>query len=87
MENNTIQVAAAEVSATKKCKCCGKVLPIEEFSIRGTGHRNTCNTCLRSNSGVSERFKDVMSRALIEELKARGYKGTLTKVITSTVKL
>lgn len=87
MENNSIKVAAAEVSATKKCKCCGKVLPIEEFAVHAKGHRNICNTCLRINSGASERFKDVMSRDLIEELKARGYKGTLTKVVTSTVKL
>lgn len=72
---------------TKKCKCCGKILPLSEFSKRGSGYRTICNSCVRENTGTSEKFKDFASRELIDELKARGYEGTLTKTIVKTVKL
>lgn len=66
----------------KKCNKCGKMLPLDHFATYGKGHRATCEICRREANGVSEKFKDFTSRELIEELKSRGYKGKLTRVIT-----
>lgn len=66
----------------KKCNKCGKMLPLDHFAKYGQGYRATCEICRRAASGVSEKFKDFTSRELLEELKSRGYKGKLTRVIT-----
>jgi hypothetical protein len=89
MENNKPIIAVSPVPATntKKCSCCGKVLPIDEFQKTGRGYRNICNACYRKETGVSDKFEQFQSRELIAELVARGYKGTLTKTIVKTVKL
>ena len=71
-------LAVEETTQQKKvCKCCGKELPITMFNRRGHGYRNICISCERGESGVSEKFKNFTSRELIEELRSRGYKGTL----------
>ena len=72
---------------TKKCKCCGKELPLTHFCKKGTGYRNICNYCLKRESGATDKFKDFTSRELIDELKARGYEGQLTKKVVETIKL
>ena len=72
---------------TKKCKCCGKDLPLTHFQKRGIGYRNICNDCLKRESGAKDKFKDFSSRELIDELKARGYEGQLTKKVIETIKL
>ena len=72
---------------TKKCSCCGKILPIEDFEVYGKGHRSICKICRRNESGATEKFKDFTSRELIDELISRGYKGELRKVIIENVKL
>lgn len=71
----------------KKCSYCGKELPLTHFSKRGTGYRNICNDCLKRESGATDKFKDFTSRELIDELKARGYEGTLQKKVVETIKL
>ena len=85
--NGTISVTAPVAAKTQKCKCCGRILPIEEFNKKGVGYRKTCKSCLRKETGASEKFKDVLSRELIEELKARGYEGTLKKTVVEEIKL
>lgn len=79
---------------TKVCKVCGKELPITEFRktpICPNGV-NTCNKCSVRKRAENKERKEVFEgggktdtelsrftpRELIEELKMRGYKGTLT---------
>ena len=81
MENKEQPLAiAVTTNNKKKCKCCGKELPITYFHKRGPGYRNICMSCERDKTGVSDKFKDFTSRELIEELRSRGYKGTLKYV-------
>lgn len=63
---------------TQTCVCCGKELPINMFDKRGIGYRKVCKDCLNSNGAVGARFKEFTSKELIEELRARGYRGKLT---------
>lgn len=72
---------------TKKCKNCGKELPLTHFCKRGTGYHNICNDCLKRESSATDKFKDFSSHELIDELKARGYEGQLTKKVVETIKL
>ena len=83
----TITATPEYTGETKKCSCCGKELPLSHFQKRGVGYRNICNDCLKRESGATDKFKEFTSRELIDELKARGYEGQLTKKIVETVKL
>ena len=90
MENNIheeVLAVSEPAKETKKCKCCGKELPIEYFDRYAGGYSKICKTCRRNESGVSEKFKDFTARELIEELRSRGYKGTLKLVRIEEVKL
>lgn len=85
MENNkdySNEVLAVEETTTQKktCKCCGKVLPLTMFNKKGTGYRKICISCERGESGASEKFKQYTSRELMEELRARGFKGTFKRM-------
>ena len=79
---------------TKVCKVCGKELPITEFRktpICPNGV-NTCHKCSARKRAENKERKEAFEgggktdtelsrftpRELIEELKMRGYKGTLT---------
>ena len=91
MESNINQtligVKPVITKESKKCSCCGKILPIEDFEVYGKGHRSICRNCRRVENGATEKFKDFTSRELIDELISRGYKGELKKVIIENVKL
>lgn len=80
MENNNIETPLAIVvpaKKTKRCNKCGKTLPIEQFAEFGSKHRSICRSCQRDEDGSSERFAEFTSRELMEELRNRGFKGTL----------
>lgn len=90
MENNNIERPLATqitIEDKKKCKCCGKELPITYFNRQGMGYRKICIACERNENGISERFKEFTSRELIEELRSRGFKGDLKHVKVETYKL
>lgn len=86
MESNTENLKLKPVE-TQKCNCCGKVLPMTQFQRAGSGYRKVCKTCYKTGDGRSIKFKDIESRELIEELKARGYKGDLQLTVVKNVKL
>lgn len=64
----------------KKCKCCGRELPLTSFHRQSKGYRKICISCERNKTGVTERFKDFTDRDLMEELRSRGYKGTFKRM-------
>ena len=78
--SNEVLAVKETIQQKKICKCCGKELPITMFNRKGPGYRNICMSCERDKIGVSDKFKDFTSRELIEELRSRGYKGTLKYV-------
>ena len=86
MENN-IETPKLKPIETQKCMQCGKTLPLSHFQRAGSGYRKVCKTCYKTGDGRSIKFKDVQSRELIEELRARGYKGDLQLTVVKTVKL
>ena len=82
-----IETKPVYTGETKKCGICGKELPLSHFRRRGLGYSHVCNDCVKRESGATDKFKDFTSRELIDELKARGYEGQLTKKIVETIKL
>lgn len=82
-----IETKPEYTGVTKKCECCGQELPLSHFQKYTSGYRKICNACRRRESGATDKFKDFTSRELIDELKARGYEGQLTKKVVETIKL
>lgn len=79
MENNNSTTTPVE--ETRKCRICGKILPISMFEVFGKrGYHTACKACEDKEHSTDERFKDITSRDLILELRARGYKGKLQKI-------
>ena len=83
--NEILAVEEATTEKKKKCKCCGKELPLTMFNKRGPGYRNICIYCERGKNGVSEKFKQFTSRELMEELRSRGFKGTFKRMKVETI--
>lgn len=82
MEDKKDEVLATieTIKEKKICKCCGKELPITMFTKRGLGYRHICISCERGDTNASDKFKAFSSRELMEELRIRGFKGTLKYV-------
>lgn len=84
MENNN--PTTTPVEETRKCRICGKILPVSKFERFGKrGYHTACKACEGKDYSTDERFKDITSRDLILELRARGYKGKLQKVTVDEV--
>lgn len=73
----------------KKCSRCGRILPLSEFYKKTRvkdGHQTYCKKCQAEQNKQKSATKTISNsllagftpRQLIEELRARGYKGTLT---------
>lgn len=82
------------MTTTKLCLTCGRELPLDNFRKvykSPDGHAYRCKECLQPRPNKSKRGGDnpelakFKSRELIEELRFRGYCGTLT--ITKEIKL
>lgn len=81
MDNNNDNNITIPVEETRKCRICGKILPISKFDRFGKrGYHTACKACEGKDYGTDEKFKDITSRDLILELRARGYKGKLQKI-------
>ena len=77
---------------TKLCIACGKELPIDAFMNNyksPDGHQHICRDCKRERKatkktnmggGGNPKLADFKPRELIEELRYRGYTGTLEYV-------
>lgn len=74
-------------SGLRYCKSCGQYLPLDRFNKYGTGLRHICKSCQKGIKNPSEKFKDIESRELIEELRLRGYRGKLTYTEVTEVKI
>lgn len=82
----------------KQCTACGRTLTLDNFRVvplSPDGHAHICKECGKKRraekkegnmikGGGNPALADFTPRELIEELRARGYKGTLefTKTIT-----
>lgn len=86
---NEVSLANSETSTPvkgmRKCAQCGAVLPVSYFSSYGKRLKTICKSCEGLDVPCDDRLKDFESRDLILELRARGYKGELTKTITKKV--
>lgn len=69
--------------STKICSCCGNELPITAFSKHGKsrdGYSHVCRACKAKTGNGNPELAKFTPRELIEELRARGYHGTLEYV-------
>ena len=69
--------------ATKRCKSCGQLLPIIAFKTdprSKDGYCHICNACKAKGKEGNPKLAEFTPRELMEELRARGYHGTLEYV-------
>lgn len=69
--------------STKVCACCGNELPITAFNKHGRsndGYETICRACKAKADNGNPELAKFSPRELIEELKCRGYHGTLKYV-------
>lgn len=84
--NNIDNINIVTATPLRICKCCGRELPITEFEqYRTNKYRWICKSCNNNNIPKNEKLKDITSRELILELRARGYRGKLTKTIIKDI--
>lgn len=55
------------METTKKCKCCGRELPLSEFSSNGLGELSTCKECVQKKRAAT-RLKNEKERDFEKEL-------------------
>lgn len=82
-------------TTTKVCSQCKRELPLEQFQLSNGVTRSICPECYSKNlkaghqaaknkklQGTNPELQKFSARDLIQELKARGYKGELQYVQT-----
>ena len=73
---------------TRKCKCCGKILPLEEFKLFGKKGKTECvcitckNIVKKGNSLASYTIQE-----LLRELRNRGVSGKITYTRTEIIEI
>lgn len=83
MENNNTTTLVEE---TRKCRICGKILPVSKFErYTKRGYHTARKAGEDKEYSQDEKFKDFTSRELILELRARGYRGKLQKVTVEEI--
>ena len=69
--------------STKVCTCCGNELPVTAFNKHGRskdGYEAVCRACKAKVKDSNSELSKFTPRELIEELRVRGYHGTLEYV-------
>lgn len=69
--------------STKVCSCCGNELPITAFNKHGRskdGYGSVCRACKAKTGDGNPELARFTPRELIDELRCRGYHGTLEYV-------
>lgn len=58
-------------AATQTCKCCGRELPIEQFTQSGFGLKHTCKECIRKHRKEKRKKTDEIAelRRQLEEAR------------------
>lgn len=67
--------------STKICSCCGNELPVTAFDRHGKskdGYSHICRAYKAEQNGTNTDLAKFTPRELINELRARGYRGKLT---------
>ena len=85
---------------TKKCKCCGRELPIEEFVRNAWGATNVCKECNTKNRSNGQKKRKALQQQAVDavnarnlrledftprELKRRGYEFTMKYTEVHTI--
>lgn len=93
----TVEAHPSVSGSVKRCSCCGRVLPVSQFwrdSSRSDGLSNKCVECehekaeeRRRRKAVSTLLPEISDDELIEEMKRRGFRGTLERITTKGVTL
>lgn len=74
--------------STKVCTCCGNELPVTAFNKHGRskdGYEAICRACKAKMKDGNSELSKFTPRELIEELRVRGYHGTLEYVQKHTI--
>ena len=53
------------------CKCCGRELPIEQFSKNAWGYTHTCKECCIENNKKSREEKKRLKQQAVDAVNAR----------------
>ena len=82
----------APAAATKKCKDCGRELPLSDFGFHRSGHRkNICRECQGKRTHASRRTEATKNDAqsatmtdaeMVAALRGNGWTVTCTRTIT-----
>lgn len=59
------------VPQTQKCKCCGKELPLEAFSVSSFGRLKTCKDCVRKRQSEGHARQREKEKKMAEYRDAR----------------
>lgn len=71
---------------TRKCLCCDKVLPIEEFGKFGIKYFKVCKTC-KNIVKQGNNLASYTTQQMLRELSSRGVHGKFTYTRVETIEI